>query len=211
MGGGSQELEGLMDVSKPQTSTFSPYLPFPSLFCLNQLPFLCYIFFHLSRYFFSHLFEHKSHFPPLLSVSMPSIIQCVTNYVPIILNSSVYSHWLSNSVNIVFFFYHHLHLKDAECWWLLIFVACVRQKNIKYKALPVVTEYTGTIDCSRLRGTHTSTISIMLQIICIHTERQSRETNKSNCGGEHKWKANRIQVICECLLGLSYCDTSSIG
>lgn len=36
-----------------------------------------------------------------------------------------------------------------------------------------------------MRGAHTSTISIMLRIICIHTELHSRETNKSNCGREH--------------------------
>ena len=65
---------------------------------------------------------------------------------------------------------------------------CVRhvdaqEKNIKSKAPPMVREYTGTKDCFRLRGT--STISIMLRIICIHTELHGRETNKSNCGREH--------------------------
>lgn len=39
--------------------------------------------------------------------------------------------------------------------------------------------------CFRSRGTHTPTISIMLQIICIHTELHGRETNESNCGAEH--------------------------
>lgn len=60
-------------------------------------------------------------------------------------------------------------------FWML------KQENIKSKVPPVVSEYTGTIDCFRLRGVHTSTIPIMAQIICIHAELDGRKTNKSNC------------------------------
>lgn len=79
--------------------------PFPSLvLSLSCSLFLfCHWVLHSSNYldfpfsYFTHFFAQKSYFPLMLLVSMPSIMQCVTNYFPIILNTSMYSHWRSNS------------------------------------------------------------------------------------------------------------------
>lgn len=77
---------------------------------------------------------------------------------------------------------HVFHCNSALCCGKGILM--LKQENIESKVPPVVQEYTGTTDGFRLRVAHISTISIMLQIICIHNELHGRETNKSNCGGQ---------------------------
>ncbi len=89
-----------MDVSHPPTSTFIAYLPFPPLFRLYHDPTFSFVSEHyifvtcldFPFSYFTHFFAHNSHFPLLLSISVPSIIQCVTNYFPIILYTGMYSH-----------------------------------------------------------------------------------------------------------------------
>ena len=77
---------------------------------------------------------------------------------------------------------HVFHCNSALCCAKGILM--LKQENIESKVPPVVQEYTGTIDGFRLRVAHISTISIMVQIICIHNELHGRETNKSNCDGQ---------------------------
>ena len=92
------------------------FIMFPLSDCHRLLHISTCLDFHFS--YFTHFFAHKCYFPLMPLVSTPSIIQCVANYFPIILNTSMYSHWLSNSEDIVVFFYYHLHLKG--CWMLKI-------------------------------------------------------------------------------------------
>ncbi len=113
-----------------------------------------YIFCDFSFSYFAHLMAYNSHFPLLLSNSIPSIIQCVTNYFPIILYTGTHSDWLGNSKNMVFIVFLIIYIsRVGKC---LRFLMCnrvchcntalccasgiltLKQENIKSKAPPVV-------------------------------------------------------------------------
>lgn len=85
-----------MDVSHPPTFTFAAYLPSPPVFCLHHDPSFsivteCYMFSDFSFPYFKHYFAYNTPFPLTLPISMPSVVQCVTNYFPIILYTGIYS------------------------------------------------------------------------------------------------------------------------
>lgn len=147
-----------------------------SLFCHNVQCRSCqvnYIFFS----YFTHIFAHCSHFPLLPSLSVPSIIHSVTNYLSIIFRTDVhgqssllYDREFQNA--IVLFVVHEEFLGGNTP------IEKKYNKRIKLKAPPVVLEYASTIDCFRLRGVRTSTVPIIVQITANCT---ARKTNKSNC------------------------------
>lgn len=62
-----------------------------------------------------------------------------------------------------------------------------------------------------MRGAHTSTISIMLQIICIHTELHGRETNKSKCGGQYTNGQTEFRWSVDAFLGYLAVTPPALG
>lgn len=158
------------------------------LVCLQHLS--CFPFFGHSRQcrlcevnyiffsYFTHIFVHLSHFPLLPLLSMPSIIRCVTNYLSIIFHTDVQSEG-SLFYDRVYYVAIVLYVRHVGFFFFWGGGAQTNKKKMESKAPPVVLEYTGTIDCFRLRGVRTSTIPITVQIAANCT---ARKANKSNCG-----------------------------
>lgn len=118
----------------------------------------------------------------------------------------MYSHWLSNSWDILYFFFSfyfsfNLHLKG--CWmqkdldvqkslWLQ-YCSLLCMKHFNAQAGKYQIQCTpcglGIYWYSRLfqiKRYSQASISIMFQIFCIHIELHVGNTNKSNCRREHK-------------------------